>query len=748
MLMSIYNSGAQFSPDSLQGDRVRYSNEKRFQRNDTVWITSGICKVLRKELLTGQPLVTEQAGAHTSRNLLLTAAGDIGVQYFSRNGNADQPFLMSNQSGTANLHLSIVYKENLPFRFSLRYNQSKPFQLDNPWEIHLGFDNRGYRDLLSGQIKDKYRQEFERRQKQLQRSYNDVFAQYQTQKDILESPEYIQQAVEARFRQSAVTTPLPAISGLPSNIPFSQKLASELEAKASLMADSLKSKVAVPELNLHETLGKRRDSLLRRVKDMQDSLEKKKQDLQAGLDSVNQALSGIYSQDSLEKYARSKGIDANRKAKKMYRLIQHSDLRLGKFLVNHSEMTISGIFLHGAGLKLGADRFVQVTAGAYDFAFREMFRFQRDTADRKKPFVLAIKTGKTDGRNLRALNYYLGQKRNPGSTAFNTITGISYERRFFFSKKLKLDLELAKSNTRKISATDKSYGAVKDLVSTFNTRVFGGYGNLTAELPKTNTSVDIAYRYWGLQFDAFNGGMYYNPQHNLSTRVSQFFWKRKLTINAGFRHSDFRTYGVASNLNSKTNFLSLNSTLRIRKFPVLNLGYYPGSQLYRLGDNRFYEYYYYILNATASHYFQVRKLPVQTVLTWSKFDNRFSDSVITGPTSSVNLFTTTWLGKFSCQAGYSWQKAREIALSTWEGGLTYSGARLRIGGTFKWNQSREEGRPGYTATIGYVHPVIGSISFLADQSFLPDGLGAFIPVSTGQIQLLKPLKFRIWQKRD
>ncbi|GEM_PF-2430259 len=170
LLQSVLKGTCQVVPDVPLPLKVRDINEKIYQRNDTVWITSGICKVLRRGFLTGQPLATEQKGARSSRNLLLSATGDLGVQYFSRNGKSDQTLLMNNQSGTSNLQLSVLYRDNLPFRFSLRYNQSKPFQLDSPWEIHLGFDNRGYRDLLSGQIKEKYRQDFERRQKQLQGS--------------------------------------------------------------------------------------------------------------------------------------------------------------------------------------------------------------------------------------------------------------------------------------------------------------------------------------------------------------------------------------------------------------------------------------------------------------------------------------------------------------------------------------------------------------------------------------------------
>lgn len=744
-----YIAYGQSPEDTLPSIRVRDINEIRFQRNDTVWITSGICKTLKVQRLTGQVLTQNTKTRNCDKVPLFNVTGEAGFQYMKRTGNADQLVLLNTRSGIANLQLAIVYKDNLPFRFGMRYNFASPFQLDNPWEINIGFDNLANRELVAKKIKDKYVKVYEQRRAQLQNEYNRSLAQYQKQKEILESPEYIQQAVEARFRQSAPISASTESLNLPVNVPFSSSMASDLKSQAEAYRDSLRNTTEITDLNLHEQLEKRKDSLHRRVIALQDSLEGKKRELQAELDSVNQTMAGIYSQDSLDKYIRDKGVGSKRTGDRAERILRHSDLRLGKFLVYNSELTISGIYLHGAGLKLGGDRFIQLIAGSYDFAFREMFLFQQDSSQRHRPFATALRLGKTDGKNLRAVNFYWGQKRSAGNTDLHSITGISYERKFFISRSLKFDFELAKSNTRKTGTAEKDISPVKDLLSTFNPRVFGGYGNAEAHIAKTNTDLNLTYRYWGLQFDAFNGGMYYNPQHNISARASQQFWKRKFTVNAGFRHSDFRTFGVASNLNSKTNFLSLNTTLRIRKFPVLNLGYYPGSQLYKLGDNNFYEYYYNILNATASHYFHLRKLPVQTVLTWNQFENRYSDSIFSGPSSAVNFYVTTWVRKLSLQASYSWQKASFQRLSTWEGGVTYGGAFLRVGGSAKWNHSAtDRGRAGYSFNISYMRSKIGTISLLADQSYLPDGLGAFIPVKTGQIQFIKPIKFRIWQKGD
>ena len=55
-------------------------------------------------------------------------------------------------------------------------------------------------------------------------------------------------------------------------------------------------------------------------------------------------------------------------------------------------------------------------------------------------------------------------------------------------------------------------------------------------------------------------------------------------------------------------------------------------------------------------------------------------------------------------------------------------------------------RFGYSTSVGLLIEKFGSLNVIYDRSFLPDRAGLFIPVETGQVQFIKPLKFRIWQK--
>ena len=88
-----------------------------------------------------------------------------------------------------------------------------------------------------------------------------------------------------------------------------------------------------------------------------------------------------------------------------------------------------------------------------------------------------------------------------------------------------------------------------------------------------------------------------------------------------------------------------------------------------------------------------------------------------------------------------------LTLSTFEAGVNYGGSKIKAGGTLKWNITDGTGKMGYAANWGIFLEKIGTVSFIYDRSFLPERSGVIIPVTTGQVQIIKPLKFRIWQKR-
>jgi hypothetical protein len=691
--------------------------------------------------------------ANPGRTKLLAVSGELGYAHFDRNGSSDDLLLINSTSDIFNARLNIVYKETYPFNLSFRYNKVSPFQMDNQYELNLGFDQRSFRELLLEKVNKKIKNDFEKKNQQLYHQYEQVLGSYEKHKKLLESPVYAQQMAEERLRQyrsvpDALRKPdlanvTSALSVLTNN-PLADKF--NVDKLKQSIADSLAQKSGGMK-NLHERLLTKKDSLLQVLNKMEDSLLDAKKELTEKLDSAGKAVSEMANIEELKKYAdRTEGQDAP-KGDKLMNVLMKTNVRLGKFLLNNSELTVTNIFLHGASIKYGEEKFVQVSGGVYDFAFREVFNFRDTRKSLPKTTVFAVKAGRTDGKNLEAATFYTGKKTKRGSATdeLETVAGVALEKKFYFGPGLSLDVEVAKSTTLRNSAADKDPGTFKDLFGTFSTKTIGIYSSLNAYLPKTKTEIEAGYRYWGQQFQSFNASQYFNPQNNLSGRIKQSFFNRRLTLAAGAKYTDFKSFGVASNMKTKTIFASFNSILRIKKLPILSAGYYPGSQLYWVDQSRLYEYFYYIFNGTASHYFRVGKMPMQVVFTYTRFLNNYKDSVVQAPQYYYNLFWTAWKEKFTYTVNLSRNETEQSRLYTIEGGLSYSGSVIRIGSSLKWNLLGNSTGIGYSFNGGVSLKKIGTVNFIYDRSFLPDRNGSFIPVSMGQLQIIKPLNFSVWQ---
>jgi len=705
------------------------------------------------------PHPVRNTGTSPAKKPLLSATGEISYQHFARTGNSDDLLLMNSSSDIAILRLGLLYREVYPFSFSVRYNRSRPFQLDNQYEVNIGFDERLFRQKIKDKIVSSVQNDFIKRQLQLTDQYQAAFKSYQQQAQQLKDPAYIQQAVESRLRNTIPngsrlpSTDIPASIGklelpgqLTENVPFVSKL-KEIKQKVEDSINNVREKLNLDEAQkrLHAKLEEKKDSLEKKVKKLEDSLASLKKEQAARLDSVRKELNEIKSSAKLKEYAGQKGLKDSSSHNKWTDVLMKTNLRFGKFILNSSGLTVNNIFLSGASIKYGDEKFIVLSGGIYDFAFRQVFNFRNDSFPRHKQTVFAVKVGKTDGDNLSAFNFYIGRKSKTSSISspLRTVAGISVEKRISFNPHVSLDLEVAKSTTRPANQLSKQEEALKDIFTRFSTGTLAAYASLDAELPKTRTRIEASYRYWGQQFESFNASRYFNPQNNIAGKVSQPFFKRKLYLVTGIRYTDFSSFGIASNMKTKVLFASANLTLRIKKVPIVSVGFYPGSQLYWLDQNRLYEYIYYIFNATVSHYFKVSSVPVQALFTWNRFYNKYTDTLVKGSQSYYNFFLTAWGQRFSYNTSVSRQEIENNVLNTLEGGINYSAGIFKIGGSIKGNFNGHTSRMGYSFIGGVMLNKIGTINLIYDRSFLPARNGRFIPITMSQVQIVKPIKFAL-----
>lgn len=737
---------------------------------DTVFYEYKVCKmpipVLYSNSLRGVRAPAGNKNDNPVKKNLFTVSGDMTYQYFWRDAPSDNFFLINSSSDIALLRLRVLYKEKYPYTVSVRYNRSKPFQLDNQYEVNFGFDNNDYRKILQDKLRKNVKDSFLLKEQRLTAAYEKAFRAYQQEKAIINSPGLQQQNVEERLREY-VPRDLAGASGIGSRLqnlrlPSTDNIRNIKDRKEiqSLLSevpktDSLKTKIAD---SLHKLLNekaeknfgkllKKKDSLQQVMKRLEDSAGIIKERMHKELDSVDNEIAGLKDAKQLKEYASKKGINDSLPKDRWADRLMKTQFRLGKFILRQSELTVNNIFIHGASIRYGDEKFVMLSGGFYDFAFRDLFNFRSDTSYRKRPTVYALKIGKGDEQNLRAFNFYIGRKSKEGSlnNDLHSVAGYSVEQRFSPGRNLSAAFEIAKSTTRENNSGSKQEQVVKDLFTRFSTATIGIFGTVRGYLPKTKTDGELTYKYWGQQFESFNATQYFNPQNNISAKVSQPFFNRKLFLATSFRYTNFNAYSIANNIKTRTLFASAIATMRLKKLPVVSLGFYPGSQLYLVDQSKLYEYYYYILNATITHQFTIGRLPIQGVFTYNKFLNRYSDSLVKGAQSFYSMFWTTQFGRFGYLLNGSRQELENALLLSAESGLTYTLSRFRIGASIKWNRiDKSETRFGYSANASWTIGNLGTVSLLFDRSYLPERTGVFIPVQTGQLQIVKPLNFKIW----
>ena len=91
------------------------------------------------------------------------------------------------------------------------------------------------------------------------------------------------------------------------------------------------------------------------------------------------------------------------------------------------------------------------------------------------------------------------------------------------------------------------------------------------------------------------------------------------------RSNDFYNPYIIQHYKSNTVFKSLMATLRMRKWPVITIGYMPMSQLTVLGS-QVVENKFQTLNASIFHQYKIKRVRVATSFVYNRFYNHNNDT--------------------------------------------------------------------------------------------------------------------------
>ncbi|MGN6294065.1 MAG: hypothetical protein ACTHMV_15065 [Chitinophagaceae bacterium] len=84
----------------------------------------------------------------------------MGYQRFSRSSPSDDLLLINSSSDIVTFQAGMVFKETYPVSLHVRYNDARPFQLDNQYEVSLSFDDRAFKQLLQEKIRNNLARDF------------------------------------------------------------------------------------------------------------------------------------------------------------------------------------------------------------------------------------------------------------------------------------------------------------------------------------------------------------------------------------------------------------------------------------------------------------------------------------------------------------------------------------------------------------------------------------------------------------
>ncbi len=336
---------------------------------------------------------------------------------------------------------------------------------------------------------------------------------------------------------------------------------------------------------------------------------------------------------------------------------------IGRSPVNHSELTAKNVSVNGINFEYNSWYYLALTAGTVNYRFRD---FAVGNTNRKKQYLIMARAG--IGRlekDYFILSAFRGQKQLVASSTI-PLTGFSAESRWAINRTTYLTAEVAKSITpdyrnnppessNKFTLSDKNNQAVAF--------------KLYSDIPGTRSRIEAFYKKAGANYQSFSSYTTNAAMESWYVKADQNLFKRKLRIAASLRKNEYSNPFLVQDYRSNTIFKSLTATLRVRKWPVVSVGYQPLSQ-YTKVDEQVIENRFQTFNATLFHVYPVRQLKMATTIMFNKFYNNQTDTGFLYYNATNSYFTQTfYFNSFTANAGISYTKNSNYTLQVLDGGV-------------------------------------------------------------------------------
>jgi hypothetical protein len=258
-------------------------------------------------------------------------------------------------------------------------------------------------------------------------------------------------------------------------------------------------------------------------------------------------------------------------------------------------------------------------------------------------------------------------------------------------------------------------------------------------IPATATRLEGFYKHTGANYQSFSSFQTNNALESWALKADQGFFKRKLRLAASLRKNEFTNPFLPQDYKSNTIFKSLTATFRMRKWPVITVGYQPMSQLTVLDDqvigNRFQ-----VLNASAYHIYKIKDLRTASTVVLNKFYNSSSDSGFVY-FNATNVFWAQqfFFKAFTTQVAISYTRNPGYRMVVMDEGVQLNLTRLgSVGFGVKINNLNEE----LVKTGGYVNANLrvykqDFVTLSYEQGYLPGFNKGLIRNEMATVQFVK-----------
>jgi hypothetical protein len=325
----------------------------------------------------------------------------------------------------------------------------------------------------------------------------------------------------------------------------------------------------------------------------------------------------------------------------------------GRSVTNYSELTVKNTSVNGVNLEYNSWYYFAVAAGLVDYRYRD---FVVNGFNKKPQYLYLVRAG--IGRlekNFFILSAFRGQKQlfpsNGGGLSVINITGFGAEGKWQLNSTTSITGEVAKSlapDFRNNPAKENTRFSLSDPTNqAFSIKLY-------SYLPKTGTRLEGYYKHTGANFQSFSSFQTNNALESWSVKAEQSFFKRRLKLAGSLRKNEFTNPFLQQSYNSNTVFKSLTATFKMRKWPVLSVGYQPMSQLTKL-DSQVIENRFQSLTASAFHFFQLGSLRMASTVVLNQFYNNNRDTGFLYY-NATNVFASQqfYFTAFTAQVGCSY----------------------------------------------------------------------------------------------